>query len=158
MKHKYSMIKDTEKKQLILKEYGELDKEMMSFLCEASYDDEKIRSAIENGKSSLIETLRTENMYPPNLYADKIADAVFNLYQGNSEGQSVEITFDDLEWLSRDQEALVEQDFEGATEDDIEELIDDDFEDDFEDNDDLKITNSPLKIADDDSGDFDDEA
>jgi hypothetical protein len=151
------MIKNIEKKQLILKEYGELDKEIMSFLCEATYNDDKIKNAIENGKPALIETLRTENMYPPNLYADKIAEAVFNLYQGNSENQNAEITFDDLEWLSRDQEAPVDEEFEEEPEEDIDELIDDDFEEDFDDDDDLNITNSPLKIADDDPGDFDDE-
>ena len=157
MKHKYTMVKDSKKKQLILKEFGELDKEMMSFLCEAAYDDDKIRAAIENGKSSLIETLRTENMYPPNLYADKIADAVFNLYQSTTENQTAEITFDDLEWLSKDQEATLDEEFEEEAEEDIEELLDEDFEDDFEDDDDLNLPNSSLKIADDDSGDFDDE-
>lgn len=158
MKHKYIIFRDLEKGCLVLKEYGELDKEMMSFLCEATYDDPVIKSAIEKGKETLVAELRTENMYPPNLYADKIADAVIIVYDDEKEMQSTEIIFDDLDWLTKDQENyVIEEDIEETEADDeIDDLLEDDFEDDFSDEDELKL-DSPLRIAEDDSGDFEDE-
>lgn len=163
MKHKYTIARDSEKKRLVLKEFGELDKEMMSFLCEASYSDDEVRAAIEEGKESLISVIRTENIYPPNLYADKIADSVIMLYDRDNDTEATEITFDDLDWLTKDQEAypleeeLEEDDeMEEDSEDDINELLEDDFEEDFGEEDDINL-DSPLKIADDENGDYDEE-
>lgn len=159
MKHKYTIFRDQEKDQLILREYGELDKEMMSFLCEASYSDKAIREAIEKDKNALVDTLRTENMYPPNLYADKIADAVIMIYDDNQEAQSTEIIFDDLDWLTKDQEVYIfEEDIgDDNKEDEIDDLLEDDFEEEFDESDELKL-DSPLKIDDDDAGDYEEES
>ena len=166
MKHKYTISRDLEKGSLTLREYGELDKEMMSFLCEASYEDEALMAAIEKGKDTLIGVLRTENMYPPNLYADKIADSVLLVYDTENDTHSTEVIFDDLDWLTKDQEGYIrekaaiddeEDDLDDDTDDTLEDLLEDDFEDDFGENDDLKL-DSPLKIADDDSSDFDEDS
>jgi hypothetical protein len=163
MKHKYTIARDTEKNCLVLKEYGELDKEMMSFLCEASYNDDAVKAAIAAGKESLVSFIRTENIYPPNLYADKIADCVVMIYDSDNDSETTEITFNDLDWLTKDQEKFVREDaiedveeIEEESDDDINELLDDDFEEDFGDDDDLNL-DSPLKIADDETGDFDEE-
>jgi hypothetical protein len=135
---------------------------MMSFLCEASYNDEAVQTAIEKGKDSLIAVLRTENMYPPNLYADKIADSVIVVYDTENDIQSTEIIFDDLDWLTKDQEGYIveeddaEDDLEDDADENIDELLEDNFDDDFGENDELKL-DSPLKIADDDSADFEED-
>jgi hypothetical protein len=76
MKQKYTIIKDDKNKQLIIREFAELDKEILSLLCEETYDQKLIRSAIKSGKEDLIAALRTNNLYPPGIYADKIANAV----------------------------------------------------------------------------------
>ena len=166
MKHKYTISRDPEKGCLILREYGELDKEMMSFLCEASYNDEAVQTAIEKGKDAVIDVLRTENMYPPNLYADKIADSVIVVYDADNDTQSTEIIFDDLDWLTKDQEGYVlegvgdednEDDLEDDADENIDELLEDNFDDDFGESDELKL-DSPLKIADDDSADFEEDS
>jgi hypothetical protein len=164
MKHKYTISRDPEKGCLILREYGELDKEMMSFLCEASYDDETVRTGIEKGKDNLIAVLRTENMYPPNLYADKIADSVIAIYDMENDIQSTEIIFDDLDWLTRDQVGYImeeeddeEEELDEDADESLDELLEDNFEDDFVENDELKL-DSPLKIADDDSSDFEEDS
>jgi hypothetical protein len=167
MKHKYTISRDPEKGSLTLKEYGELDKEMMSFLCEASYNDEAVQTAIAKGKDALINVLRTENMYPPNLYADKIAESVIVVYDTENDTQSTEIIFDDLDWLTKDQEGYIieddsddednEDDLDDDADENIDELLEDNFEDDFGDDDELKL-DSPLKIADDDSADFEEES
>ena len=76
MKQKYTIAKSEDKSKLIIKEFAELDKDIMSMLCEQTYDCDSIRSAIKNGKEALITALRTPNMYPPRMHAYKIADAV----------------------------------------------------------------------------------
>ena len=170
MKHKYTISRDPEKGCLNLREYGELDKEMMSFLCEASYKDEAVQMAIEKGKDALIAVLRTENMYPPNLYADKIADSVIVVYDTENDTQSTEIIFDDLDWLTKDQEGYIpeeednddddednEDDLDDDADENIDELLEDNFDDDFGENEELKL-DSPLKIADDDSADFEEDS
>jgi hypothetical protein len=167
MKHKYTISRDPEKGCLILREYGELDKEMMSFLCEASYNDEAVQTAITKGKDALVTVLRTENMYPPNLYADKIADSVVAVYDTENDTQSTEIIFDDLDWLTKDQEGYVieedvvdednDDDIDDDADENIDELLEDNFEDDFGNDDGLKL-DSPLKIADDESADFEEDS
>jgi hypothetical protein len=37
MKQKYEILKDEDNKRLIIREYAELDKDVMSLLCEESY-------------------------------------------------------------------------------------------------------------------------
>ena len=47
MKQKYSIHKDIEKQALVIKEYGELNKEILSLLCEEAYPEEVIQGAIK---------------------------------------------------------------------------------------------------------------
>ena len=157
MKQKYTILKDPQNHRLIIREYAELDKAVLSLLCEETYADETIQSEINAGKAYLIRTLRTNNLYPPVIYAEKIADAVMALYR-SADQESVDLFFDDVELLA--QEPLP-QDTATATADDssdLEELLDDDFNDNYEGNDGIKKLDSSLKIADDDSIDSDGES
>jgi hypothetical protein len=81
MKQKYTIVRDDKNNQLIIREFAELDKEILSLLCEETYDQKLIRAAIKSGKEELIAALRTNNLYPPGIYADKIANAVKELYR-----------------------------------------------------------------------------
>ena len=156
MKQKYSIFYDKENNQLRIQEFAELDKEMMSLLCEETYAAESIESAIANGKEALISALRTNNLYPAGIYADKIADAVMELLKAQ-ERKSIELFFDDLEFLSKDRVSA------GATvrladdSNNLDELIEGNFNDGFEEKDELKKLDSSLKIADDDYVDIDDD-
>jgi hypothetical protein len=157
MKQKYTILKDVQNHQLIIREYAELDKDALTLLCEETYANRTIQSVIKSGKESLISTLRTKNLYPPVTYADKIADAVIALY-GSEDKESVDLFFDDVELLAggpspKEVEAEI-----GEESEDLEELLDDDFNDTFKDNDEIKKLDSSLKIADDDSVDGDDES
>ena len=98
MKQKYSIHKDTEKQRLVIKEYGELNKEILSLLCEESYAEEVVQEAIKEGKEALVKVLRTRNMYPPGVFANSIADLVIVLYGSKGE-QSTEIMLDDKEFF-----------------------------------------------------------
>ncbi|MGB5423164.1 MAG: hypothetical protein WBN03_13465 [Desulfobacterales bacterium] len=160
MKQKYEIIKDNEKNTLILREYAELDKDTLSPLCEESYDITAIAAAVSGGKSALIAALRTKNMYPPGLYAEKIAATVTELL-GDGEKQAAELLFDDIELLNREREREIrEAEIKDEVEvEEIDELLTDDFEDDeddFEGGGEIKDINS-LKVADDEYGDGDEE-
>jgi hypothetical protein len=155
MKQKYSIHRDTDNKRLIIKEYAELDKEILSLLCEESYEDAWVISAIQNGPDALIRVLRTRNMYPPSAFVSKIAAAVVSLYDAGEE-QSKEIVFDDKELFEK--EAMVvepETDVDAGAED-IDDLLEDEIDDVYEDKKLIKDLKSSLKVADDESVDTND--
>jgi hypothetical protein len=158
MKQKYTIHKDTENQKLVIKEFAELDKEILSLLCEEVYDEADIQSAINEGADNLTATLRTRNMYPPSMFVKKIAAAVVMLYKADGE-QSAEILFDDKEFfekssLDNDNEETVDTDTE-----DIDDLLEDeDLENVYEDKKLIKDLKSSIKVADDDPGDPDDDA
>ena len=153
MKQKYLIIKDKENKQIKIQEYAELNKEMLSLLCEEAYDYKTIKSAISAGTETLIASLRTNNLYPPGIYAEKIASAVAELYK-SKEQESLELFFDDINLLAKNREvAEVTEQLEEDTPDMDEMIEDDGYEETFEDKDDLKKINSSLKVAGDDFSD-----
>lgn len=159
MKQKYTIIKDSKNKQLIIREFAELDKEILSLLCEETYDQKDILAAIKKGQESLISTLRTNNLYPPGIYAKKIADAIKDLYATKGK-ESDELFFDDLELLAvanKPAAKTVEEPVEEQGEE-MDELLEDDLESDYEDEDHPKKLDSSLKIADDEYGDTDGES
>jgi hypothetical protein len=158
MKQKYEFIKDTDKKILILREYAELDKDILSPLCEEQYDIKTVEAAMKEGKETLMAALRTKNMYPPGLYAEKIADVVTE-FLGAADQDTVDLLFDDIDLLKleREQEALELAAEEEAA--NIDDLLsdDDDFDDDFDSGGDLKGVGS-FKVADDEYGDVEEDS
>ena len=156
MKQKYTILKDNDNRRLVIREYAEWNKDILSLLCEETYENKAIRPAIKSGKESLISILRTKNLYPPNSYTEKIADAVIDLYESRSK-DSVDLFFDDIELLTKEREALeLAEELEDEPSD-LDEMLEDDFEDEYEDKGEIKKIDSSLKIADDDYLDMDDE-
>ncbi len=154
MKQKYLILKDNDKKELIIREFAELDKEVFSPLCEEIYDAKVIQSAIKEGKETLIQVLRTKNMYPPGIYANQIADAVLSIFAAK-EPESMELFYDDIELINQDEQATVMlADLESESEE-IDELLEDDYDENYDDKGTLKQINSPLKVADDEGVDTD---
>lgn len=159
MKQKYSLIRDPEKNTLIIKEYAELDKEILSLLCEESYTDEGVQAALPQGEQGLIAMIRTHNLYPPGFYSQKIAAAITEMYSENG-NPSVELFFDDRELFadnSQDTVSVDEEEESDSEEPSVEVdnlLEEDDLKDDFDE--DTNIVNnlkSSLKVSDDDSSD-----
>ncbi len=102
MKQKYLILKNDEKNELTIQEFAELEKrDEYTLLCEETYNAGTIAAAISKGKKTLISILRTINLYPPSLYAAKIAESVMNLYKSTSD-QSIALFFDDRDFLSKD--------------------------------------------------------
>lgn len=155
MKQKYLILKNTEKKELIIREFAELEKEAFSLLCEEIFQDKPIKSAIAKGKEALISTLRTKNMYPIGPFAAKIAEEVIALYQ-SKDSDSIELFFNDIDILTKEREALKSLDMVENESVEIDELLEDDnTEETFDDNDITDIS-YPIKIAGDDSVSSDD--
>ena len=155
MKQKYLIINDKENKQIKIQEYAELNKEMLSLLCEESYAYQTIKSAIVAGPHTLVSALRTNNLYPPGIYAEKIASAVTDLYKSKDQ-ESIELFFDDVNLLAKNREtAKVTEQLEDDDAD-LDDTIEDSYEDAFDDKDDLKKIDSSIKVAGDDFSEADD--
>lgn len=158
MKQKYEILKDDDNKRVIIREFAELDKDNMSLLCEESYDRKVVKSAMGAGRDALIAALRTKNLYPPGMYAGKIAEKVIELLGARGK-VSDELVFDDIEFLSREHEpAEAAKSYEGEP-GEIDELLDVGLDDDkFEESDEIKKIDTTLKIEDDEFSDIEDES
>ena len=156
MKQKYLIINDKENKQFRIQEFAELNKQKLSLLCEEAYDYKTIKSAVSAGKDALISTLRTNNLYPPGIYAEKIAYAIVQLHKSKDE-ESVELFFDDINLLSKKRPSsgtTVQLEDDSAN---LDEMLEDDFDDDYPEKNRIKKMESSLKIEDDGYVDINDD-
>ncbi len=156
MKQKYLILNDKENKQIKIQEFAELNKEMLSLLCEEAYDYKTIKSAISAGKDELIAALRTNNMYPPGIYAEQIADAVIELHK-SKEQESVELFFDDINLLTKTRGTIKVTEQVEDESGDLDEMLEANYDDSYAEKDELKKIDSSLKIVDDDYVDGDDD-
>jgi hypothetical protein len=159
MRQKYVVLRDDEKNELHIQEFAELDKEILSLLCGETYNIDSVKSAAAEGKTALIAALRTQNMYPPGIYANKIADTVTELLKAQNGQSAAEVFLDDLDYVTRgrvETEMVEDIDEEAADIDDL--LVDDTIDEEFTDDEDINISpNSSIKIADDDALDIEDD-
>jgi hypothetical protein len=126
MKQKYAIIRDDDQKTLVVREYAELDKEMMSLLCEEVYPQDIMLAAVKEGHQSVIDAIRTNNMYPPTIFAEPIAKAIEGLF--SEEGKaSAELFFDDKElFIQEVEEEAAEIDEEVEQDVEVDDLLEDD--------------------------------
>ncbi len=156
MKQKYALIRDNDNKTLVIREYAELDKEMMSLLCEESYSQQELAEALTKGTEALLAVIRTNNLYPPSIYALPIADAIKEMFQ-DEEKLSAELVFDDKDLFIKEAEILEEETEEVAEEAvDVDELLEEDeLSDDFDEKTVINNIKTSIKVADDEPGDLD---
>ena len=147
MKQKYLIFKNDEKNELIIKEFLEINKEMFSLACEETYDNNDIESAIVKGRKHMVSVLRTNNMYPVGLYADKLAESIITMY-GTEHKEPIKLLFDDAKSFSKTQEEVVAIEVVEDKVPENDELLEDDFYD-------QKIlkNNCSIKVADDEPDD-----
>lgn len=150
MKQKYLILKNNKKNELIIREFTELNKNTFTLMCEETFDDKLVKSAINKGSQALIATLRTKNMYPNAICAAKIAEEVVNLYK-SKDADSVELYFDDKEILTKGRDDPEPLDDSASESVEIDELLEDDT---AYPTDDITI---PIEVADPDSVNTDDE-
>ncbi|MFO7714744.1 hypothetical protein [Desulfosarcina sp.] len=152
MKQKYVVLLDNETGNLSIQEYAELDKEMLSLLCEETYDASRIKAAMEKDRNALIQALRTHNMYPPGIYTERIADAIIEMFKPGA-NTSAELFFEEREMFSPVDVEEVEEVEDDDDEDaglDVDDLLDDDIDDDFEDKGTIKDLKKSIQISDED--------
>jgi hypothetical protein len=165
MRQKYILLRDDDKQELVLREMGEIDREIYALLCEETYSYETIERAIKKGQQTLTRTLRTDNIFPQGVYAVKIGEAVQEMFAERENG-SRELFLNDVDFLKIEKNAVEEEIIVIEEDDpaDIDDLLDEDVE--VVEDDDLpeNLTkggigvDSPLKIADDEVEDMDMEA
>ena len=154
MKQKYVVLVDHESGKLAIQEYAELDKEMLSLLCEETYEVQTIKQAMDTDRNALIQAIRTFNMYPPGVYTERIANAIIELFQPGA-NTSAELFFEEREMFESEEEASVDEP-EAEDEDaemDVDDLLEDDIEDDdFEEKGIIKNLKKNMTPSDDASG------
>ena len=150
MKQKYVVLLDNEKGKLVIKEYAELDKEMLSLLCEETYDATAIKTAMLKDRNTLIHALRTHNMYPPGAYTERIADAITEMFQPGA-NSSAELFFEERDMFDPMVEAAVDEpddDEEKDTGIEVDDLLDDNTDDDFEEKGIIKDLKKSINVSD----------
>ncbi len=165
MRQKYILLRDDDKQELVLREMGEIDREIYALLCEETYSYEAIERAIKKGQQTLTRTLRTDNIFPQGVYAAKIGEAVQEMFAERENG-SRELFLNDVDFLQIEKNAVEEEVIVIEEDDpaDIDNLLDEDVEDVEDDDLPENLTkggigvDSPLKIADDEVEDMDMEA
>lgn len=112
MRQRYHIAKEGSANDLIIREYAVIGKnpdrgpvsgpyeDEFTLLCQENYNGDDIEGSISRGINDLIATLRTDNMFPVGLLAEKIAESVIELYV-LSEDRSTELLFDDAELFAR---------------------------------------------------------
>ena len=159
MKQKYEIVVNKNENKVIVKEFAQLDKEVMSLLCQESFDLEKVKNALGQENSELLYTaLRSNNMYPPAIYMAGIADKIASMLKENVNGPE-ELIFDDLEFLSTYVSTDLEKDIVrmGKDDDTLDALLEPvGFEDvEFDDKDDLDKISDTLKVDESEFSDLD---
>ncbi len=131
MKHKFVLRKDGETGALSIREYAELDKDMFSLVCQASFRAGQLEAAMAQGIEAAIAEMRTENFFPTAHFSEKILQAAVGLVAPDGP-DTVEVSCEDAEFLSRDPcEALRFEKLEDDEE--LDEFLEDDFSDGFDD-------------------------
>ncbi len=150
MKQQYLIAKNEAKKELTIREFAELDKELLSLLCEETYSADAIKSAISEGGDALIEVLRTSNLYPISTYVKKIAEAVIALYKKKGD-QSTEVFFNDMDLLASPVQKPVSVEDIEPEEEEVDELLTDDTDENLTGDLAADKIKTAIKVADDDS-------
>ncbi len=126
MRQKYVILKNDEKNELILRAFAELDNTELVLACEETYDGKIIKSTIPKGKKALVSLLRTQNIYPPGLYTEIIAESVMELYDSKNI-HTKELLFDDMTFLKKETKTFIATDNIEYEEIESDEILDDDF-------------------------------
>ncbi len=154
MKQKYVVLLDNENGKLSIQEYAELDKEMLSLLCEETYDAAAIKAAMDKDRHALIQALRTNNMYPPGVYTERIATAIAEMFQPGANA-SAELFFEEREMFAAadgDKEDAVVSSDEEKTDMEVDDLLDDeDMDDGFEEKGIIKNLKKSITTSDEDT-------
>lgn len=122
MKQVFSVSRGDSKDELVVREFAELEKNETSLTMEKRYSIKPLKKAAASGVSDIVACLRTEDFFPPESIAEKIANGILELLD-DPQKEAVEVVTDDVA-IMMDEEMLVDDELDGQ--DDIDDLLDDD--------------------------------
>ncbi|AOY58283.1 hypothetical protein [Desulfococcus multivorans] len=107
MRHKFTILQDTDKDTFIIREYAVVEKHLkkmltlmpseddFSLMAEETYAGKNLSKLISRGAvAELVTSLRTDNLFPINPYATKIAESIIAMH-ASAECRFMELFFDD---------------------------------------------------------------
>ena len=155
MKQKFTISRGESDGRMMIQEYAELDKDVLSLLCKETYEQDAVAAAQSRNLEDLVSVLRTRNLYPTRFAAEKISEGVARYLES---GGPVEVLIDDAECLGNKEACAVIEDMSEESSE-IDGLLsdDDEMEDSYDEDIDIDKINSSIKIADDDSVDIEDD-
>eukprot|EP01008_Symbiontida_sp_HLA12_P000610 NODE_1608_length_576_cov_2.854305_g1594_i0.p2 GENE.NODE_1608_length_576_cov_2.854305_g1594_i0~~NODE_1608_length_576_cov_2.854305_g1594_i0.p2 ORF type:complete len:133 (-),score=66.12 NODE_1608_length_576_cov_2.854305_g1594_i0:176-547(-) len=115
---------------------------------------EKIEAAIAKEESSLVAAIRTKNLYPIGVYADKLADAIVEIIASPPEkdGKKTKtLLFDDADLLTRIPEEPDVEDEISEEEVELDDMLDEGLDKDFEGEEKIKDIKTSLKVVEDEA-------
>lgn len=155
MKQRYTVLNAQEDDRLIIREEGELDKDLFSTQCTVSFAKDALEQALRQGVFTTIQLIRSKDMYPSLSVAEKIVEAIRQFLDDGS--QPVAVDINDADFITKRTKpapvAAVETDDDASDLDDLLEDDTEDFDDDFA----LDDISRSVKIADEDVVDIDDD-
>ncbi len=132
MEQKYAL----EKKDnvFIIRELAETEPGKFAMLFEEKLDMDLVAAAASEGKRKLIDLFRSNNMYPPNFFAEKVAKGIISMF-GNDPKDKLTIECNDNEALLNKGSLPVDLVVDEKELAEIDQLLEDEDEisDDFED-------------------------
>ncbi len=144
MKQKFTVFRDDINNVLKISESAELYQDMFTPIIEKSLPREVMEVAVVQGKYAVMSAFRSANFFPPEEVAEKIARAIFSVYE--PEGiDSVDVYVSDIDSIDeKEEDELIEN---LADDDDDVESESNELDGLLEDDNKIKLAKSPLKIA-----------
>ena len=159
MKQRYTVLKAQEDDRVLIREEGELDKDLYFTQCTVSFAQGALNEVLGQGVFPAIQLIRSKDFYPSLSVAEKIVEGIRRFLEDGS--QPVEIEINDSDFITKRAKpapvphAAADADSEEDA-GDLDDLLDDEaeeFDDDFA----LDDINPSLKIADEEVVDIDDD-
>ena len=120
MKQKYVIGKDDDNRSITITEYSEVDKDIYAQLCQETFLIADLPENLQDNAESVIQTFRTRNLFPPNDYAVRIASALAQLLDDDTQ-RIAEVKIDDKAEITERRlaaEKLAEEEMEDVLEED----------------------------------------
>jgi hypothetical protein len=151
MRQRYTVLKAQEEDRILIREEGELDKDLFKTQCTVSFAQDTIRQALDRGVFPAIQLIRSKDLYPSLPVAEKLVEAIRHFLDDGT--QPVEVDINDTDFITKRAKPVAAE-VEDADEDagGIEDLLEDD-SDDFDEEFALDDINPSVKIADEDGVD-----
>lgn len=107
MRHKYIIRMTDDRKEILISELAEVDKDMFSSLCEETFTLDVLTPSAAEGDDALVAALRSVNFYPPMEYATQIAAAVKEILDSENPERR-ELIIDDRQVLEAEEAEMAE--------------------------------------------------